>query len=385
MSAPAIRGWCPGAHRPMAAGDGLVVRVRPPMGELSPGQAHGLAGLAKRFGNGFVELTNRGNLQLRGVDAGDHLPLIDALMALGLLDENGGVERRRNVVADPFGGLGPNDVQARVARALARGLGLSDFAALPAKFGFVVDAGPLRHLSDVSGDIRVEASGDRLIFRADGCPTGRAAADAETAAECALAMARWFLGSGGVGTDGRGRMARHLAQAALPPELAGDLRPNPAASAPRPGQRSEGILAAVAFGQLASEDLSHLAASAPLLRITPWRMVFLPGLRDMPSAGGLLTDPADPLLRVHACTGAPGCPQASIETRALARSLAPLVPAGGTLHVSGCAKGCAHPAPADLTLVGRDGALDLVRAGAPWDEPHRRGIPPRHVAATLGG
>ena len=81
MSAPAIRGWCPGAHRPMAAGDGLVVRVRPPMGELSPVQAHGLAGLAKRFGNGFVELTNRGNLQLRGVDARDHLPLIEMATA----------------------------------------------------------------------------------------------------------------------------------------------------------------------------------------------------------------------------------------------------------------------------------------------------------------
>ena len=30
MSAAAIKGWCPGALRPMQSGDGLVVRVRFP-------------------------------------------------------------------------------------------------------------------------------------------------------------------------------------------------------------------------------------------------------------------------------------------------------------------------------------------------------------------
>ena len=29
MSAFEIKGWCPGALRPMLSGDGLVVRVRP--------------------------------------------------------------------------------------------------------------------------------------------------------------------------------------------------------------------------------------------------------------------------------------------------------------------------------------------------------------------
>jgi precorrin-3B synthase len=52
---------------------------------------------------------------------------------------------------------------------------------------------------------------------------------------------------------------------------------------------------------------------------------------------------ADPLRRVFACTGAPGCLQAHQPTRDLARALAPLVPKGAVLHVSGCAKGCALP------------------------------------------
>jgi precorrin-3B synthase len=69
---------------------------------------------------------------------------------------------------------------------------------------------------------------------------------------------------------------------------------------------------------------------------------------------------------VDACVGAPACPQASVATRDLARLLAPLV--AGSLHVSGCAKGCARARPADVVLTGRDGLFDLAlhaRAGAP--------------------
>jgi precorrin-3B synthase len=384
MSGPAIRGWCPGAHRPMASGDGLVVRVRPPLGELTPAQAEGLADLADRFGCGVVELTNRANLQLRGVGDADHAPLLDGLAALGLLDADAGAEGRRNIVTDPFRALG-EDRQTRIAAHLAEGLADPAFAGLPSKFGFVVDAGAARRLADISGDIRVEASGDRLIVRADGSPMGRSVTDAGEAVAAALALARWFLASGGVGPDGRGRLARHLALTSLPETHAGDLPPNSAEPTPFPGHRAGGILAAAPFGQLDAHGLRTLAASgAPVLRITPWRMVFLPGIADLTPADGLILTPDDPRLAITACTGAPGCPQATVGTRALAAALAPRLRSGTRLHISGCTKGCAHPGPADLTLVGRDGAFDLVVGGAPWDEPQRRGIAPRDVAALIG-
>jgi precorrin-3B synthase len=384
MTGPAIRGWCPGAHRPMASGDGLVVRVRPPLGELTPAQAEGLADLALLHGCGVVELTNRANLQLRGVEEDAHAPLLDGLAALGLLDADASAEGRRNIVTDPFRGLG-EDWQTRIAAQLAEGLADASLAGLPSKFGFVVDAGATRRLADISGDIRVEASGDRIIVRADGAATGRHVTDEGEAVDLALALAHWFLASGGVGRDGRGRMARHLAVTSLPETLAGDLPPNPAEPAPLPGAREGGTLAAAAFGQLDARGLRTLVASgAPILRVTPWRMVFLPGVTHMAQAKGLILTPSDPRLAVTACTGAPGCPQATVETRALAAALAPRLARGTRLHVSGCAKGCAHPARADLTLTGRDGAFDLVVGGAPWDDPSRRGIDPRDVAALIG-
>ena len=61
-----------------------------------------------------------------------------------------------------------------------------------------------------------------------------------------------------------------------------------------------------------------------------------------------------------ACTGAPACPQGQGDTRTLARQLAPLLPKGRALHLSGCAKGCAHPAPADLTLTATGQGYDLI-------------------------
>jgi precorrin-3B synthase len=89
---------------------------------------------------------------------------------------------------------------------------------------------------------------------------------------------------------------------------------------------------------------------------------------------GFIVTPDDPRRAVAACPGAPACRSGTTpvpdHAARLAQALAPL--AGLTAHVSGCAKGCAHPGPADLTLVGRDGAYDVVLAGPPSAEPATR-------------
>src|SRR6202008_3143395 len=97
------------------------------------------------------------------------------------------------------------------------------------------------------------------------------------------------------------------------------------------------------------------------LRVTPWRMILLEGLREMPAHDGIVADAHDPLLRIAACTGAPACEAAYAETRVLAAELATRLPAAARLHVSGCAKGCAHRGAADVTLVATFGGFDLIR------------------------
>ncbi|SFD64194.1 hypothetical protein [Roseivivax sediminis] len=366
MSAPEIRGWCPGAHRPMASGDGLVVRVRPPVRGLSAAQLAGLADLAQAHGSGAVEATNRANLQVRGVTEAGFPALLAALDTLGLIDAEPGAEARRNII---WGAAGPGtEARMSMAERLAEALSAPDFAGLPSKFGFVVDGVP-RQLSEVSGDIRIEGQ----VVRADGCALGRAVANGDDAVAMALDLARWFLASGGLGADGRGRMARHLsAGAALPPHLAGDSAPGPAADPLRPGAVAGGVCVGAPFGQFGAEDLRQIAAvlgPEEAAQVTPFRMLLVP---RAPGDTTLVTDPDDPRQDVRACIGAPGCVQGTVPTRPLARALAE---AGlRDVHVSGCAKGCAHPRAAALTLVGRDGRFDLVREGTPWEEPVRRGL-----------
>ncbi|HKU40453.1 MAG TPA: hypothetical protein VJR89_19965 [Polyangiales bacterium] len=118
--------------------------------------------------------------------------------------------------------------------------------------------------------------------------------------------------------------------------------------------------AALPFGSGTSAQWRALAEVAEQLgdgsvRVTPFRGVILPDAQPAAaaqlSAAGWILDPADPLLRVVACPGAPACSSAAGETRGLARELARLMAAGARLHVSGCEKGCAHDGPADVTLV----------------------------------
>lgn len=377
MSAFEIKGRCPSALRPMLSGDGLVVRLRPRGGRLSSAQAAGIAELSARYGNGLIDLTGRANLQIRGVRDESHPPLVEGLDRLGLVDAELYSETQRNVLVSPFWKEG-DDIQALAAElehALAkRPLGL------PEKFGFAVDCGERRVLGRAPADIRIERGMDgSLIVRADGAPVARSIARGE-AVDAALSIAEWFVASGGA-KGGRGRMAAHVATAGLPNALSGQTEPAAMTASPEPGIHEAGALVGLAFGQLQSATLHHLASLAPGLRMTPWRMIFLEGLGEMPAHDGLVTHAGDPLLRVIACTGAPVCPEAHAETRALAATLAPYIPDHATLHVSGCAKGCAHPGPCAVTLVGTADGYDLVRKGSPRDAAEMHGLARAQILA----
>ena len=348
----------------MMSGDGLVVRVRPRLARLGAEQAIGLSELAERFGNGTIDLTNRANLQLRGVAEADHQTLLGELSALNLLDAEPGIEIRRNILVSPLYQAG--DLTARLTRELMDRL--AELPNLPAKFGFAIDTGPARLLAADSADIRLETAPEGLILRADGAETGRAVTEGE-AIDKLIALARWFAANYAPETR---RMARLVAAAGLPRDWLGAV-PGAIGDAPVPGPCGLGAFYGAAFGQLPSRDLKNLikASGAAALRVTPWRLILLEGGAAIP-APAFVTHASDPLMTTDACPGAPFCPQAQVETRDIARALAPRVP--GSLHVSGCTKGCARMGPADVTLIGDNGRLDLVKQGRAGDEPSLRGL-----------
>lgn len=360
-----VRGWCPTAWRPMMAGDGLLVRVRPALGRMTRAQAEGLCDASLAIGNGHIDITNRAALQIRGVRESSHGALMERLVALGLAHADAEGDRQVPVLINPD--WLPGDDSAVIAAALIARLG--ELPDLPAKVGFAIDAGPAPVLSDVPADFRVErGTGGALILRADGRTHG-VIVRVQEATEGLLHLARWFVDSGGVQA---GRMARHAA----PLPHATTATPAPARSCAAALAAAPGPFHAAPFGRIeAAALLAAMKSGTEAVQLTPWRGLVLEG------SGAPSHDPADPCLSADACPGAPACPQSSVATRELAARLAPHVRG---LHVSGCAKGCARPSQAAVVLTGRDGRFDLAhnaRAGGP---PLQTGLSPDQILALFG-
>jgi precorrin-3B synthase len=380
-----VKGWCPGALRPMLSGDGLIVRIRPFCGAFDLDQARGLADLAGRLGNGHIDLTRRANLQLRGL-LDEQLPELHAeLGRLGLIDPDAETEATRNLMVAPLAGLDPAeslDVRA-IARAIAQGLAADErMCALPAKFGLLIDGGGTVSIAAERADVTLLAVGTDIALGID-MPSGTqwlGVVSPDDAATAALLAVRTFLEAAGGATRTRMRGLSAAGAAHVRSVLMPLLRPCPVVP-PKTG-RALGVIGTAAgvaapFGRLEAEQLRGLvalaeAAGARELRLSPWRTVYF-GARDAAAAAeavgaarslGLIVDSHDPLLRIEACPGAPDCKSSSVDARGDARRLAALASANGydgSIHVSGCAKGCARSAPSRLVLVGKAGRYRLVR------------------------
>ncbi|UFN47803.1 precorrin-3B synthase [Roseomonas sp. OT10] len=402
-----IRGWCPSLFEPMASGDGLLLRVKPYGARLDAGAARAVGAAAARHGNGWIDLTQRGNLQIRGVTPEGVEPFAAAMRAAGLASASPDAERRRNLIAPPLLGTDPalEPGAEALATALEAMLEAADLPTLPGKIVLLLDAGGALPPDGVAADLRLtlRAGAVRLSL-----PGGTAAAEcpAATAPAAAEAVLRAFLALGGGQGEARrlrGLVARVGAGALL---RAAGLEPRAdvpgSGAAERPPPIGPHLLAggiafglAPPFGQFSALQLGTLAGLAErlgdgTLRTTPWRTLLLPGvaprdglaLRDVVLAAGLIADPGDGRLNLVTCPGRPACPRAGVATHRDADWLATR-PLPGLLHLSGCAKGCAHPAPAPFTLVGTPGGYALVRGGRAGDRPEAVGLTPEQAATLL--
>lgn len=417
VAAPEDRrvGWCPGALRPMRAGDGLLVRVKPRRARLTLPQARAVAALAVRHGNGAMTLTGKGNLQLRGI-GDDALPALTlALEALGLLDGSAQGEAARNVLSNPLAGADPAalaDLRPSVA-ALEERLSAADTVpGLPAKFTWSVDEGGLMPLAGCGADVRFTAVREAGLLELEvalsgGMATGRCRPDdlVRVAARLAAAFLTLCRSQGLTPHRMRDLVARVGAGAvlasaglAVQQDVATPSRPIGTVGLYRHGRLSF-VGVAPPFGLLDAAALDGFAvaaaaAGAPDLRLTPWRSLLAPALPEAAAtalwlafgASGLIREAADPRLLIAACVGAPRCLRATTAVQEDAARLAPFLRAGRTppqVHVSGCAKGCAHGGTAPVTMVGREGRYDLVRQGRAGDVPVRRGVSPAALRSMV--
>jgi precorrin-3B synthase len=360
-TAPQRRGACPTLDAPMQTGDGLLARVRLVGGELPPSALAAIAALAAEHGNGQVEISARGNLQVRGLTPASTAPFADAVRAIVAVEQGLVVE------TPPLAGDDPTEISdPRPLAAAIRVLAAPLHDQLGPKVTVVVDGRGQITRAGLKADIGLSASapGRWLLTIADQSQNELSEADAPAAV---LAVLRQLAGRG---TGARGS------------DLMPAGKPNTAGVSATIGlfNRTAGIAVGIAlpFGASDSSALIALADLAARHGVVGFRLAPQHTLLAIdPTTGfaasaaeiGFVTDPSDPRIRISACIGSAGCASGHVPARAIAEKLAASLPEGSHLHVSGCTKGCAHPRRAALTLVGRPDGYGLVINGTAGDTP----------------
>jgi precorrin-3B synthase len=301
--------------RIVAARDGGICRIKLPGGELSAAQAKVVADASERHAGGVIELTNRANLQVRGVRSGEEAALIAALVDAGLgpLPADGvahasgaasvsSADDVRNVMISPAAGRDPSalfDTRPLCAELLSLLQGEMRFAGLSPKFALLLDGGEALARLDHPHDVWMAASqgseGVRFVFGLAGCPPGASAkvgdAVRATHAEVDTATATAIQSADAIRSPARQPLATNDAGA-----LAAVL----------PSQVPALVRALLhAFLDLAADDatrMRHLLAahSVDALLLRAQTYVDFPLARDASLADWQRATPADASLRLGA-------------------------------------------------------------------------------------
>lgn len=316
-----------------------------------------------------IQLTSRGSLQIRGLAVPLTAETRDAVVSTGLVPSPSH-ELVRNVVVSPLTGLdgaGQADLRPLVRDLDSRICADPTLAALPGRFLFALDDGRGDVVTEAF-DLGLVATGPQqatvLAASADrgwSVPLGRAA-------DLLIDLSRDFVHANQTSGGGAWHVAE-LDRFIGPPTDSSHRRRNTnTTTASRPfGAVGGHAVVGVPLGLLTPPHLDALASCTDRVGITPWRSLVIENgaaaLRHL-AAAGLMTSAESPWVRLHACTGSPGCAKSTVDTRSLARRLAPRLPVGLLpVHVSGCERRCGTPTTPFVDLLAPtsvDAALELI-------------------------
>jgi len=379
----------------MPTGDGLLVRLIP-TGTIALSVFAEFCAAARKHGNGVIEITSRGSIQIRGLNPASAPRFAAHVAALGIAAEDG-----VSVLCNALAGLDAEEIldAGALAADLRHALTRERFAArLAAKVSIAVDGGGALGLESVAADIRLIAEaidgGAMLRVSVGGDAAGATPLGCVAPAHGVEAATRLLEVLAKRGRDARARnIIATDGTAAFRSAIAGLLTMD----TPRPARRSadaiglhplrDGLLACgigLAFGHADAISLERLIDAAAVagahgLRAAAGRALMIIGLMPERSSAfaasaeelGFIVRAGDPRRHVVACAGAPICAFAHIAARAMAPRIAEIAAhrlAGAfTIHISGCAKGCARAAPAALTVVGTPEGCALIANGTAHD------------------
>jgi precorrin-3B synthase len=411
------RGACPALSTPMMTGDGFLARVAL-TDAISPKQLAELCRLAIRHGNGMLDISARGNLQVRGLDE-ISAPKLDAYVRAMSLPLRDGLA----VETPPLAGMDATEIADPRPLAQAIRDGARGITGLAPKMAVVVDGGGRLRLSGLLADIRlvaVRADGEVFwkVLLGGGEESGRLF-NVLRETQAAAATVDLLQRLAAMGRTARGRhlavdlpLSKEVEPALIPTASSSGLYRGSDHSAKHDRSQmlgtspsmTEGVDASAspfdlfalasglhaigigpAFGQVHAKDLIALCEEATRLGITQVKpaldhsLLFFGAkdacetLRQFAAETGFITRADDPRGHIATCPGSPACRSATIPTHDIAaeaaRDCADLLDGSFTLHITGCPKGCAHPQASTLALCGTADGVSFVADGKASDAP----------------
>ncbi|MFC9980169.1 precorrin-3B synthase [Gordonia sp. NPDC127522] len=362
---------CPGVFDTHPAADGALARVRLPGGRIRPDQLEMLARAAADHADGHLELTVRGNLQLRGIT--DVEAVAQAVVAAGLAPSSSH-DKVRNIELSPLTGRIGGVADARpLAAALDDALRADPTAAtLSGRFLFGIDDGRgdiagrrpdacamIRGGTPLAADVLI---GGTAVGSATGTKAIVRALIAVAAGLGEVSPGAWRVRD--LDDDSRRRLAE-LISPTLDPVIGADPDAAPVASGePIVGwfDQDDGAVllgAVVELGRLPARLAEFIAAVQAPVVFTPDREILLCDLGEgvaetvvrVLAPMGLIFDAASPWAQVSCCVGAPGCSSAHAPVRDdLVARVQDGDPVEEREHWVGCARGCGSPAESHLSV-----------------------------------
>lgn len=385
----------------------FMMRIRITNGQATAEQFHALADIARRLGNGVLDLTTRQQIQLRAVQIKDVPQIMEAIQGVNLTSLQTGQDNIRNVNCCPLAGLTAAELfdAAPVGAEFAEMfLNNKDFSNLPRKFNVTITGclencthsetqdlalTPAERRSDGTLGFNVMAGGKMGSGGMTVAKPLNVFVEPHQAARLAAAVTLLFRDEGSRDKRTKNRLAflieewgvhrfrsvlqerwgRPLERAQRDVRMSGQADHLGVHPQRLTGLNSVGLC--VPTGRLSSENLDGLARLAESygsgkLRLSTGQNVILVDVAEE-KIPELLAEPLlqkfspnpNPFSRgLVTCTGTDYCNLALIETktvgRNLAKSMAKQFPRGLPINMawSGCPAGCGNHQAADIGFQG---------------------------------
>lgn len=402
------------------AQNAFMCRMRIANGILSAWQLRGVADIAERWGGGYADVTTRANLQIREIDAGHGIAVIETLQALGLTPKGSGADNIRNVTGSPLAGIDADELID--TRPLADEwhhhiINDRSLYGLPRKFNVAFDGGGRLAVLEETNDVGFQAvrvvDGGAAIepgvwFRlALGGITGHRDLARDVGVvlrpgdctEVADAIIRVFIDHGDRTNRTKARL-KYLLDAWGFDRFMGEVETRLGRSLPRlprdacAPRRPVDRLGHVGVHPQAQDGLSYIGVVLPVgrltvaqmraladvavqlgdgeVRLTVWQNLLLAGIADARiaeaqaaiEAAGLDWRASNVRAGLVACTGSAGCRFAAADTKRHARAIADhidqcvVLDTPINIHLTGCHNSCAQHYIGDIGLLGAKVAID---------------------------